>query len=88
MKCKTCKAPCVWRGTNGPEHGTCLVGYVPITNGDKIRQMSDEELAAWFGASESFCPPGCYETNDCDACPEICTGHWMAWLKQEAKEET
>lgn len=56
------------------------------TNADRIRAMSDEEMAKWFGGSEAFCPDGFYETNDCDACPETCTSHWLDWLKQEVEQ--
>lgn len=56
----------------------------PKTNADRIRAMTDEELAEWFGMSERMCPDGFSETIDCDACPEVCTGHWLLWLKQEA----
>ena len=46
MNCKNCKASCVHKGED--YGGKCLVGYVPITNADKIRQKSDEDLAAWL----------------------------------------
>lgn len=53
----------------------------PITNADRIRAMSDEELAEWI------------ETiADCDMCPmrKNCHGScrlkWLGWLKQEAAE--
>ncbi len=60
----------------GPEPET-------ITNGDRIRQMTDEELAEriWpkFG-----CPAGknhitCGYVGECKDC-------WMEWLKQPAEE--
>jgi hypothetical protein len=56
-----------------------------MTNGDKVRQMTDAELAdalEWH----YVCPPntkcehGADKTN-CRAC-------WMEWLKQEAKGES
>ena len=53
MKCKTCKSSCVWAGKEESEHGKCLVGYKPITNADRIRSMTDEELAEFF---ETLCP--------------------------------
>lgn len=57
------------------------------TNADRIRSMTDAELAEWFGMSERMCPDGFSETIDCDACPEVCTGHWLLWLKEEVKHE-
>lgn len=59
----------------------------PKTNADRIRAMTDEELAEWFGGSEAFCPPGQHETNECDACPDVCTGHWLSWLKSPVEVE-
>ena len=56
------------------------------TNADRIRAMTDEELADWFGSSEAFCPTGYFETSECDACPENCIKHWLFWLKQEVAE--
>lgn len=50
------------------------------TNADRIRSMSDEELAEWVN---SPCPPSTlcdlndnYEPN--------CKDCWLAWLKQDA----
>lgn len=58
-----------------------------LSNGDKIRAMSDEELA-YFIAEPSFAPP--------PWCKEILCPHWyeeivpcnecaLDWLKQEAE---
>lgn len=50
------------------------------TNADRIRSMSDEELAVFID-HVSGCPPrheDCIESGDCEAC-------WLDWLKQEAK---
>ena len=67
--------------------GGCGVGEpIVMTNADRIRNMTDAELAEWFGMSERMCPDGFSETIDCDACPEVCTGHWLLWLKEEVKE--
>ena len=43
----------------------------PITNGDRIRAMSDEELAEWLAKNDPECDP-----------PEW----WLNWLRQEVKE--
>ena len=55
----------------------------PRTNADRIRSMSDEEMAeflfhAWNNAS--WCSP--------EPCPEeqSCLPCWLDWLKQEVKE--
>ena len=50
-----------------------------ITNADRIRAMSDEELAREFGRQ---CPKG--NTQPCDSCAHC----WLYWLQQPAKENT
>ena len=72
---------------------TCAA-YVPvITNADRIRSMSDEELAVFVRSiiiAEDCPAPGC----DCDKCffKELCFNgsEWhkeIEWLKQPVKEE-
>lgn len=53
----------------------------PKTNADRIRAMSDEELAEKLATY-----------IECDMCPgwpvtceEKCTKYWLDWLKQEAE---
>lgn len=54
-----------------------------MTNADKIRSMTDEELAKWIEQLESDkCP--------CDdwfeRCEKwTCEGCWLKWLKEEVK---
>ena len=55
--------------------------FSPVTNADKIRQMSDEGLAMLL---QPTCPPG-------EECPSVggikdCYKCWMDWLKQEVAE--
>ncbi len=51
----------------------------PKTNGDKIRAMSNEELAAKFSV-ERFCPDQMADCNgrDCKQC-------WKHWLDKEVE---
>ena len=59
-----------------------------MTNGDKIRNMSDEELA-------EFWERGCDEVIDCKVCEEpineygSCTGQcrkeYLRWLQKEVE---
>ena len=53
---------------------------VPMTNGDKIRAMTDEELEE-FIESVNAC-------NSCRRYGNLCFPSWdvAAWLKKEAKE--
>lgn len=55
-----------------------------MTNADRIRSMTDEELAEWL----------MIEHNDCDLCPDYivagdcndgCIAKWLTWLREEAE---
>lgn len=63
----------------------------PTTNADRIRSMSDEELAEWIETiancrmckiGEEHCSGG--ETNS----RASCMIHWLDWLKQEVTNDT
>ena len=55
------------------------------TNADRIRAMSDEELAE-KASRMSFCS-GC-PVNDCCGCePGECAKAWLAWLRSPAESE-
>ena len=60
-----------------------------MTHADKIRAMTDEELAEW-GCALAGCPPGPDLTELCY--PEAygnrscCYKCWLGWLKQEVDE--
>lgn len=58
----------------------------PFTNADRIRAMTDEELAELLNRMEpKFCHAGfdymigCLEDKDCVVC-------WLDWLKQEVDD--
>lgn len=78
-----CKWPCY----------DCVKGdmweEMSFTNGDRIRAMTDEELAEW-GCTLPVCPPGPDLTELCysEAHPNRsrCCKCWKDWLGQEAKE--
>lgn len=61
-----------------------------MTNADRIRSMTDEELAEW-GATLPCCPPGpvlnelCLPQHQCGIF-SIGKQCWLGWLKQEVKE--
>jgi len=54
------------------------------TNADRIRAMSDEEMAEFFKIG---CPPGYDLCGACVPAGDICNGCWLDWLKQEAADE-
>ena len=73
--CKYCKADCAFGGENRQK--SCA-GYIPMTNADKIRAMTDEELR------ESLC-----SITQCRVCPHE---GWagcglLKWLKQPAGDD-
>ena len=60
-----------------------------MTNGDKIRAMTDEELAGVIGFNECKDTAHGYE---CPAwiqphCDGECKKHFLTWLKQEVSED-
>ena len=60
---------------------TCKWATKPLTNADRIRAMTDEELARHF--SFRWCPPD----RHCTALDKItCYDCWLDWLKQEVKD--
>ena len=64
---------------------------VPLTNADRIRVLSDEELATWIlenidcDKENIMCRPELYRSSG--KCNGRCIAGRLNWLKQEAKEE-
>lgn len=65
----------------------------PTTNADRIRAMSDEELAKFFAQQKYRKPvfdgwlPLCYHVMGPRRCHEDgCEKCWLDWLKQEATD--
>ena len=56
------------------------------TNGDRIRAMSDEELAAYFGQYTLCTQIQDKHSGWCDAQP-VCSGCLVEWLKQPAEDK-
>ena len=55
----------------------------PITNADRIRSMTDEELAKFVSGTD-FCELLC---NDTPVCIDgQCFARLLNWLRQEAKD--
>ena len=60
------------------------------TNADRVRAMSDEELATFFGTLPC-CPPGnadelCFPDNTCGADTKMMVKCWGTWLKATVEE--
>lgn len=73
--CKYCKAECGFGGENRQRD---CAGYIAMTNADKIRAMSDEELAGVV-----VCP----HTGNWDLCRNDCQKCRLEWLKQPAGDD-
>ena len=71
--------------------GTGIV-KVPMTNADRIRAMSDEELAAFLERVHvdpcSACCDNLYWCRRNNAPEPVCQKHFLKWLQQPAEEDT
>ena len=54
-----------------------------FTNADRIRAMSDEELAELIDRETDSCAP----TGDCERMSRDCKACWLEWLQQPAEED-
>lgn len=55
----------------------------PETNAERIRSMTDEELAVLLSNTEANFPPNCQN----GVSVKLCETAWLDWLRQEAKDE-
>lgn len=55
--------------------------FPPVTNADRIRAMSDEELARTF-AQTGDCPPSPEYGHNCERCSKC----WLDYLRQPVKD--
>ena len=58
----------------------CPQATPPKTNADRIRSMTDEELADLLSGENIY--PWCLK----EPCPEECRKCILSWLKEEAKD--
>ena len=90
--CKLCLADCAFKGKD-MKKGNCK-GYIPMSNADRIRSMSDEELADIFLRAD-FCK--CCEHEKDGVCNYICAypniplydgckQAALTWLQRPAEE--
>lgn len=66
----------------------------PQTNAGRIRAMSDEEMAEFWGVEKAFCPPektvlSCLDEDMkiVHKYPDGCINCWLDWLKGEVKDD-
>lgn len=69
---------------NCPVCGAEMRVGTDMTNGDHIRSMTDEELAAWLSDMHDTvtCPKG-----GAINCNPSCKRCWLDWLKKEVDDE-
>ena len=92
MKCENCTKYDDCR--TGPGLTWPCGAYVSksVTNADRIRVMSDEDMAIWL-AEWSFCADACpVSPNEVEeaigyCCPGNCKEQALTWLQQPAEEE-
>lgn len=91
-----CKQACPYNTLNGCKveayGGICPLSNMAttktITNADRIRAMSDEDLAAWIAGMTTVCEC-CAELNECEAPRGFnrCSHGVEDWLKQPYEGE-
>ena len=89
---ENCSQVCKWNtyeyGCTKPLAETCPLINLnakpkPMTNADRIRAMSDEELAELIDRETDSCAP----TGDCEKMSRDCKACWLEWLQQPAEED-
>ena len=72
-----------------PRCGGIFKKVKPMTNADRIRAMSDEELSVWIASMTTVCEC-CAEINECESpkCFNKCLHGVEDWLKQPPKGES
>lgn len=87
-------AMCPYRHICGPQQdavymeGTDCAAFnrsvedLPMTNADRIRAMSDVELAVFLSDDDRACPP---KHPNCHKYVNNCAGCYLEWLQQPAE---
>lgn len=71
-----------WFGEDDCPYENCPI---PRTNADRIRAMTDAELAQFLSVETWGLPP-CTQLIDSETCVQPdCTGCWLEWLRQGAE---
>lgn len=77
---------CGYSGRPTTRNDSCMAWKTSIiTNADRVRAMTDEELAKWI---ESLEPNKCPSDDWFDRCETwTCKGCFLNWLKKEANDD-
>ena len=90
VNCSTCKTDCVRADGNYGYTFCDKHTHSPMTNADRIRSMTDEELVVFLDEFSSRCIE-CVEDAKNKSCPIYKEGYYcrpqdiMGWLKQPAE---
>lgn len=91
VDCRECDTECARAdGNYGYTFCSCFTAKKPpMTNADRIRVMSDEELAEFLGKLDPHCSD-CPASSVCMGCsstpPRDCAYWFEEWLQQPAEE--
>ena len=90
--CDRCAADCRHERNPNEIVVECGAFKPPMTNSDRIRAMSDEELAAFLERVHvdpcSACCENLYWCRRNNAPEPVCKNHFLKWLQQPAEEDT
>ena len=84
--CKLCLADCAFSGKD-MKKGTCK-GYIPMTNSDRIRAMSDEELAEFLAEEQYRIASVVFQACGIGLEKQVIYARRLDWLRQTAEEDT
>lgn len=96
MKCRNCrhlyKDWCAHKlDSPDPDLDRECKDYMQATHADRIRSMSDEELAEFLedlDSCYSYCPQGTARSPYTLDCSQTCEKYLLSWLQQPAEEDT
>ena len=77
-----------WHGEDDCPYEKCPVPDLPMTNADRIRAMTDEELAERLAILTDCVNCPCRDPHDqCDTADGSCKKQWLDWLKKEVEDD-
>ena len=81
--CKYCKADCALRGEENLKE---CKGHIPMSNADRIRAMSDEELAVLLAHETYRMAKPVFDVCGYGITEEFIFAQRLEWLKQTAEK--
>lgn len=81
--CNGCSVDCQFRSLFDAKCSR----FKPKTNADRIRMMTDEELAEKLTWIVPYCGDCPARIGNGEECAKDCKKAWLEWLRKEADEE-